>query len=378
LLAGWIENLFVSRFGWFVELQLVKQVRRRYTSIHVAPQRLIFSRRRRSNVSSSASSTVQPKNQQLRRLSLASTAVFMKRAFLLFQLVVLMASGKLTQGFAPPGSSPTAAKMQSSLSSSPSPDTAEYVNTVSINPSGRPVKAILFDVDGTLADSWKLCFNATLVVLERHNIPPITPEIYHQHTRYSTPSRMARHAGYEPGDAEFERVGNELGREFDDLYVNLVSLETANFYPGITRLLQRIPAHIQLGALTNAAVKYADAVLKCNCPVYSRHADDVTGSQEAAIFSRFASIRGADNVPLPKPAPDGLLVVCQDLQVHPKDCVYVGDSPTDGMAASAAGMPAIGVTWGSHREATLKGSFDRVCHSVGELEEVLQQLVAVE
>lgn len=244
------------------------------------------------------------------------------------------------------------------------------------NSNDNSIKAILFDVDGTLADSWKLGFDATQVVLERNGIPKITVETYHYGTRYSTPERLARHAGYEPEHSDFEKVGNQLGQEFDDFYVSLVSLETAKFYPGIESLLQQLPRHIQLGALTNAAVRYAEAVLKCNCPVFSQSEQTSTDLDDSAIYSRFGSIRGADNVPKPKPAPDGLWTVCKDLDVDPMHCAYVGDSPTDGMAARSAGMKAVGVTWGSHQlDEKQQANFDYVCRSVEELEDLLLKLV---
>ena len=43
---------------------------------------------------------------------------------------------------------------------------------------------------------------------------------------------------------------------------------------------------------------------------------------------------GADEVPAAKPAADGLLLCCERLGVDPASSVYVGDSPTDGQAAS--------------------------------------------
>jgi ribonucleotide monophosphatase NagD (HAD superfamily) len=46
--------------------------------------------------------------------------------------------------------------------------------------------------------------------------------------------------------------------------------------------------------------------------------------------------------------------------VSPSEAVYVGDSPSDGAAAREAGMPCIGVTWGSHKKETLDPAFDQV------------------
>lgn len=48
---------------------------------------------------------------------------------------------------------------------------------------------------------------------------------------------------------------------------------------------------------------------------------------------------GADEVPAAKPEPDGLLQLSREMgNIDPSRCIYIGDSPTDGLAASAAGM----------------------------------------
>jgi phosphoglycolate phosphatase-like HAD superfamily hydrolase len=241
----------------------------------------------------------------------------------------------------------------------------------------KRVKGIIFDIDGTLADSWRLGYDATLTVLERHGIPNITPDIYHACTRYATPERLARHAGYEPGHPLFEPTGRKLAQEFDDLYVSLVTTETAGLYAGILNFLQRIPEEVAVGALTNAAVRYAHAVLRTNCPSSrskpsSSVAPEAGPAEPGEIYGRFRSIRGADDVPAPKPSPEGLWQVCRDLQLKPRDCVYVGDSPTDGVAAEAAGMPSVGVLWGSHsRESLSAAPFTRLVGTVQELEELL-------
>ena len=231
------------------------------------------------------------------------------------------------------------------------------------------VEAVIFDVDGTLADSGQLGFDATLVVLEKNGIPPITYAEYCDHTRYTTPDRLARHAGLTPEEnlEPFESEGRRLGNEFDDLYIDLVSIETAAFYPGMLEMVRNIPHEsVRLGALTNAAGRYAHAVLTVNNEGCGDGFD---------LYRRFGSILGADEVPKPKPYADGLWQVCQELNVDPKQCVYIGDSPSDGQAAKAAGMPAIGVTWGAHEEAKLAPHFSQICRSVDELAAVLPQKI---
>jgi len=233
------------------------------------------------------------------------------------------------------------------------------------------LQAVIFDVDGTLADSGQLGFDATLVVLEKNGIPPITYEEYCDYTRYTTPDRLARHAGLTPEEhrEEFERKGQQLGQEFDDLYIDLVSMETAAFYPGMLDIVRNLPDVLGVGALTNAAGRYAHAVLKVN------NEQDCAEYDDFDLYKRFGSIQGADTVAKPKPFADGLLQVCRELNVDPEQCVYIGDSPSDGMAAEAAGMPGIGVTWGAHGEEKLAPHFTHICRTVDELTSLLPQQV---
>ena len=118
-----------------------------------------------------------------------------------------------------------------------------------------------------------------------------------------------------------------------------------------------------VGALTNAANLYAHAVLRTN---------DDTGAPW--LYERFGSILGADNVPRPKPYKDGLLQALSEMKIPLTECsevVYIGDSPSDGMAAQAAGMKSVGVTWGAHQEEKLKTHFSHICSAVAELRDLL-------
>lgn len=244
-------------------------------------------------------------------------------------------------------------------------------------------RGIIFDIDGTLADSWKLGFDATLAVMKNNNLGTITEAEYHEYTRYCTPDRLARHAGLEPSDdeneaatSEFVTVGTRLGKEFDDLYVDLVSTETAGFYPGMHELLEALSCNddnndddddddntVRLGALTNACVAYAHAVLRVNTNMM-----DSTDNTERCPGWNFQSVHGADDVPAPKPSAEGLWLVCKELNCTPNECVYIGDSPSDAKAAKNAGMAAIGVLWGSHSKESLENApFDHLCETVEEL-----------
>ena len=261
--------------------------------------------------------------------------------------------------------------------------------------SGR-IRGVVFDIDGTLADSWNLGFEATKTVLaEYHNdreevklspdTYPLSSDEYHYGCRYTTPERLARHVGLQPGDAAFEETGNLLGEKFDRYYVQLVDTATAGFYDGIGEMLIKLHAGelkgrklgadevstdgVKLGALTNACVEYAHAVLKANCPQHSSEASSLDG-EESSIYPKFVSIHGANSVPRPKPFGDGILKCCEEMGVTPDQVIYVGDAPTDAQAAvDAKCRAAIGVLWGSNSEEVLKNEegFDTLCKTTEEL-----------
>lgn len=75
-----------------------------------------------------------------------------------------------------------------------------------------------------------------------------------------------------------------------------------------------------------------------------------------------------------KPSPDPLLRAVELLGRRPDECVYVGDTPFDLQAAKAAGMAAIGVTWGagSREELDAEGG----TATVGTIDELRRELLS--
>lgn len=61
----------------------------------------------------------------------------------------------------------------------------------------------------------------------------------------------------------------------------------------------------------------------------------------------FEVLTSGDEVSLPKPAPDGILLTCERLGLAPPSTAYVGDSGPDMRAARNAGSLAVGAAWGN-------------------------------
>jgi len=211
--------------------------------------------------------------------------------------------------------------------------------------------AVLWDVDGTLADSTQLGFTSTNAVLAEAGWNTITLADYEQGTRHPTPQRLAWHATGDTAAA----CGLVLGAAFDRHYIALVSTTTAGFYPGIPALVAAITAAGKpQTVLSNACGEYARAVVRVN-----------------GAAAHMMRVDGADDAPAPKPAPDGLLAQCRAFGWPPEACVYVGDSPSDGAAAAAAGMMSVGCTWGAHSTAQCQGAFDVLVDSPEHLAKLL-------
>jgi pyrophosphatase PpaX len=85
----------------------------------------------------------------------------------------------------------------------------------------------------------------------------------------------------------------------------------------------------------------------------------------------FETIVGGDETARQKPDPDPLLLALDRLDAKPEAAAYVGDSPFDMQAAKAAGLYAIGVSWGRIHAADRLADADVIVHSAEELLELV-------
>ena len=101
-------------------------------------------------------------------------------------------------------------------------------------------------------------------------------------------------------------------------------------YPGVKMTLQQLKSQgYRLAIVTNKPLVFVEPLLA-----------------GLGLDNLFELILGGDSLPKRKPDPMPLLHVCQTLDISPKNCVMIGDSSNDIIAAKAANMDSIGLTYG--------------------------------
>lgn len=214
--------------------------------------------------------------------------------------------------------------------------------------------AVLFDLDGTLVDTKQLAMCVTSVALKQNGFDVVVDEkSYEYGARYITPQRLAWHATGQVDDV----CGPILATTFENYMSDLVTAKNSPLYAGVAEILRHLGTKgITLGVLSNASGNYVRNVVN-----------------QHQFQDTFKTFYGVDDVPHAKPQPDGLQALLNDFQTLSSNCIYIGDSPTDGMAASAAGIYSIGVSWGKNSFNDLKEYFDAVVSTTNELQSLIDK-----
>ena len=212
------------------------------------------------------------------------------------------------------------------------------------------IRAVLFDLDGTLADTLADLANATNWALVQLGCPTHLLDAYR----------------YKVGDGARELCARALPADKQYLVDDAVGLMRAHYDKHcfeLTQLYDGIPELVS--ALVERRYKLA---------VLSNKPDDFTKRMVAHYFKPlpFDAVRGQlPNVPL-KPDPTAALQIAAELGVPPAQWLYLGDTNTDMRTAHAAGMVPVGVLWGFRDREELLESGAR--HLVGKPAEVLRLL----
>lgn len=192
------------------------------------------------------------------------------------------------------------------------------------------MKAVLFDLDGTLVHSAPDIRLATNALFAEYDLPPVDLQTIVQ----------AMGGG---GKVLIERCFQAAGRSAGDLEAALARFlhfydatghRLTKPYPGVVAMLEGLAARGNLmGVCTNKQEGRARAVLAA-----------------CGLTPFFVDIVGGDTLPVKKPDPAPLALCAERCGVALAACVFVGDSETDAETARAAGVPFLFYPHGYRRQ----------------------------
>jgi 2-phosphoglycolate phosphatase len=204
------------------------------------------------------------------------------------------------------------------------------------------VRAVLFDLDGTLIDSAPDLGAAADQMRVSRGLPSLPLERYRPHAGAGARGMLGVAFGMTPDHADF----NAMREEFFVNYENCMTERTYAF-EGVPELIAQLRARgLPWGVVTNKSMRFTAAL-----------------TQGMSLFESAAVVVGGDSTPHAKPHPAPLLEAARQLGLRPGECIYVGDDERDVLAGRAAQMPTVAATYGylgSNADTLLWGADARI------------------
>lgn len=213
-------------------------------------------------------------------------------------------------------------------------------------------KLIIFDLDGTLADTLQDLADAVNYALDVHGFPIHPLESFRYFVGNGVPKLIERAVPEEKRNTE---ILESVKKDFS-YYYNIHSLDKTESYRGITDMLKLIKKMgISTAVATNKSEEFVNAILQKLFPEF-----------------RFDAVMGGvENMPK-KPDPAIVHKILSVLKIRHDEAVFAGDSDVDVHTAKNAGMKSIGCLWGFRDYNELeKAGADHIVSKPSEIVEIL-------
>lgn len=196
----------------------------------------------------------------------------------------------------------------------------------------QQIKAVIFDLDGTLLDTLDDLTDAVNIALEKYQLPLRTREEVRRFVGNGLRNLMLQAVPKGDQFPEFE----ELFIFFKEFYRTHCDRKTGP-YEGVMLLLAELKSrNIPMAIVSN---KFDPGVKALNEKFFAEYIDVAIGEREG--IGR-------------KPAPDSVNEAMRLLNVEKANTIYVGDSDVDIVTAKNAEIDCVSVTWGFRDEAFLQ------------------------
>jgi phosphoglycolate phosphatase len=187
------------------------------------------------------------------------------------------------------------------------------------------VKAVLFDLDGTFADTAPDLAAALNHVRSTRDLPPLPIEVLRPQASHGSAGLLKVGMNVTPDAPDF----NTLREIFLDYYTHHFHVHT-RLFAGMADLVDALEQHsIKWGIVTNKPHRFTVPLMEA-----------------LGYAHRAACLVSGDTCARAKPHPEPMLAACELLTVAPNQCLYLGDDKRDMEAANATHMRGIIASWG--------------------------------